>query len=164
MKKKIIQWGLMTVLGLWGMVSFMVLAGEEAPDVCMTLGDFFLIKALAMREMALKKGSFTGNKHTGGLNMEITLEQLNEKIDNLSRLTLISSKTVLDFEETILFTGLSKGHLYRLTSNRQIPYFKKNRKLYFKKSELEEWMLERRIPTEEEIQSQATTYLATHKI
>lgn len=51
-----------------------------------------------MREMALKKGSFTGNKHTGGLNMEITLEQLNEKIDNLSRLTLISSKTVLDFE------------------------------------------------------------------
>ena len=62
-----------------------------------------------MREMALKKGSFTGNKHTGGLNMEITLEQLNEKIDNLSRLTLISSKTVLDFEETILFTGLSKG-------------------------------------------------------
>lgn len=117
-----------------------------------------------MREMALKKGSFTGNKHAGGLNMEITLEQLNEKIDNLSRLTLISSKTVLDFEETILFMGLSKGHLYRLTSNRQIPYFKKNRKLYFKKSELEEWMLERRIPTEEEIQSQATTYLATHKI
>ena len=88
--------------------------------------------------------------------MDITLEQLSEKIDNLSRLTLISSKTVLDFEETILFTGLSKGHLYRLTSNRQIPYFKK--------SELEEWMLERRIPTEEEIQSQATTYLATHKI
>ena len=33
-----------------------------------------------MREMALKKGSFTGNKHAGGLNMEITLEQLNEKI------------------------------------------------------------------------------------
>ena len=48
MKKKIIQWGLMTVLGLWGMVSFMVLAGEEAPEVSMTLGDFFLIKALAI--------------------------------------------------------------------------------------------------------------------
>ena len=44
----IIQWGLMTVLCLWGMVSFMVLAGEEAPEVCMTLGDFFLIKALAI--------------------------------------------------------------------------------------------------------------------
>lgn len=94
---------------------------------------------------------------------DITLEQLNDKIDNLSRLTLISSKTVLDFEETLLFTGLSKGHLYRLTSKRQIPFFKKNRKLYFKKSEIEEWMLDQRIPTEDEIQSQATTYLATHK-
>lgn len=116
-----------------------------------------------MRKMALKKRSFTGNKHTGGLNMEITLEQLNEKIDNLSRLTLISSKTVLDFEETILFTGLSKGHLYRLTSSREIPYFKKKRKLYFKKSELEEWMLDLRIPTKAEIQSKAATYLATRK-
>lgn len=94
---------------------------------------------------------------------DITLEQLNDKIDNLSRLTLISSKTVLDLEETLMFTGLSKGHLYRLTSKRQIPFFKKNRKLYFKKSEIEEWMLDQRIPTEDEIQSQATTYLATHK-
>ena len=110
-----------------------------------------------------KGAKLSGFSNTGGLNMEITLEQLNEKIDNLSRLTLISSKTVLDFEETILFTGLSKGHLYRLTSNREIPYFKKNRKLYFKKSELEEWMLDQRIPTKNEIQSQATTYLATHK-
>lgn len=94
---------------------------------------------------------------------EVTLEQLGEKIDNLSRLTLISSKTVLDFEETLMFTGLSKGHLYRLTSGRQIPFFKKNRKLYFKKSDLEEWMLEQRIPTNNEIQGMATTYIATHK-
>lgn len=94
---------------------------------------------------------------------EVTLEQLGEKIDNLSRLTLISSKTVLDFEETLMFTGLSKGHLYRLTSGRQIPFFKKNRKLYFKKSDLEEWMLEQRIPTNNEVQGMATTYVATHK-
>lgn len=52
MKKKIIQWGLMTVLGVWGMVSFMVLAGEEAPDTCMSLGDFILIKALAVTSLA----------------------------------------------------------------------------------------------------------------
>lgn len=52
MKKKIIQWGLMTVLGFWGTLSFMVLAGEEAPDVCMSLGDFFQIKALALTSFA----------------------------------------------------------------------------------------------------------------
>ncbi len=93
----------------------------------------------------------------------ITLETLNDKLDNLSRLTLISSKTVLDFDETLLFTGLSRGYLYRLTSEKKIPFFKKNRKLYFKKSDLEEWMLERRVPTSDEIQSKATTYVATHK-
>lgn len=97
------------------------------------------------------------------MTMDVTLETLNNKIDSLSRLTLISSKTVLDFEETLLFTGFSRGYLYRLTSGKQIPFFKKNRKLYFKKSDLEEWMLERRIPTEEELQSKATTYVTTHK-
>lgn len=52
MRKKIIQWGFMTVLCLWGMVSFLVLAGEEAPEAHLTLGDFILIKALAFASFA----------------------------------------------------------------------------------------------------------------
>lgn len=91
-------------------------------------------------------------------------QELTSKIDRLEKIALLGAKNVLTIDDVALITGFTKGHIYRLTSNRQIPYFKKNRKLYFKKSELEEWMLERRIPTEEEIQSQATTYLATHKI
>lgn len=95
--------------------------------------------------------------------METTLEDLSNKLDNIRELTLIGAKTVLNLEETALFTGLSIGHLYRLTSGKQIPHFKKNRKLYFKKSELEDWMLEQKILTEAEIQSKASTYIATHK-
>lgn len=95
--------------------------------------------------------------------METTLEDLSNKLDNIRELTLIGAKTVLNLEETALFTGLSIGHLYRLTSGKQIPHFKKNRKLYFKKAELEDWMLEQKILTEEEIQSKASTYVATHK-
>lgn len=95
--------------------------------------------------------------------METTLEDLSNKLDNIRELTLIGAKTVLNLEETALFTGLSIGHLYRLTSGKQIPHFKKNRKLYFKKVELEDWMLEQKILTEEEIQSKASTYVATHK-
>lgn len=85
--------------------------------------------------------------------MATTLEDLSNKLDNIRELTLIGAKTVLNLEETALFTGLSIGHLYRLTSGKQIPHFKKNRKLYFKKAELEDWMLEQKILTEEEIQS-----------
>ena len=94
---------------------------------------------------------------------KVTLESLSAKLNEIGRLALIAAKSVLDFQETLLFTGLSKGHLYRLTSQRQIPYFKKGQKLYFKKSELEDWMLENRIPTADEIQKQATTYIATNK-
>lgn len=93
---------------------------------------------------------------------EITLQTLSEKLDGISRLSLIGAKNVLDFDETLLYTGLSRGHLYRLTSTRAIPHSKRCRKLYFDKAELDRWMLESRIPTQEEIDSQAATYVATH--
>ncbi len=94
---------------------------------------------------------------------EITLQTLSDKLDSISRMTLIGAKTVLDFDETILFTGLSKGHLYRLTSAKEIPHFKKNRKLYFKKSDLERWMLDTPCLSNKEVNSQAATYLSTRK-
>lgn len=92
---------------------------------------------------------------------EITLQDLSDKLDRITEITLIGTKTVLDLEEAALFTGFSTGHLYRLTSGKQIPHFKKSRKLYFKKSELEDWMLEKKILTIDEIQSKASTYVAT---
>lgn len=95
--------------------------------------------------------------------MEATLQDLSNKLDRIEALTLIGAKNILDLDEAVLFTGFSKGHIYRLTSDRKIPHFKKSRKLYFKKSELEDWMLEQKILTEDEIQSKASTYVITHK-
>lgn len=94
--------------------------------------------------------------------MEITLETLSLKLDRIGELALINAKTVLDLNEASLFTGFSTGHLYRLTSGRQIPHFKKNRKLYFKKSDLEAWLCADRVMTTQEINSKAATYAATH--
>ena len=92
-----------------------------------------------------------------------TLQDLSNKLDHIAELTLIGAKTVLDIDEAAIFTRLSVGHIYRLTSSKQIPHFKKSRKLYFKKDELEDWMLERKILTNDEIKSKASTYVATHK-
>lgn len=94
---------------------------------------------------------------------EDVMTALGQRFDRLEQLTLIGAKPVLNLEEAVVFTGLSKGHLYRLTSEKQIPYYKKCRKLYFKKSELEDWLLERRVPTQAEIESKAATYVSTHK-
>lgn len=86
---------------------------------------------------------------------------ITERLDRIERLTLLGAKTVLDIEEAALLTGFSTGHLYRLTSGKQIPHYKKNRKVYFNKPELEAWMLDRRVLSETEIQAKATTYTAT---
>ena len=92
-----------------------------------------------------------------------TLLELSEQLGRVERLATISAKPVLDLDEAALFTGFSKGHLYRLTSERQIPHYKKSRKLYFKKTELEAWLLEDRVLTVAELDSRATTYVTTHK-
>jgi excisionase family DNA binding protein len=96
------------------------------------------------------------------MNVEET-QAITARLDRIERLTLIGAKNVLDIEETALLTGFTTGHLYRLTSAKQIPHYKKNRKLYFSKSEVEKWMLDRKVLTGEEIQSRATTYTVTHK-
>lgn len=92
-----------------------------------------------------------------------TMQELSDKLDRIGQYTVIAAKSVLDLNEAALFTGFSVGHIYRLTSKKQIPHFKKNRKLYFKKSELEDWMLESKITSNADISSQAATYVATHK-
>lgn len=94
---------------------------------------------------------------------EDVMTAIGQRFDRLEQLTLIGAKPVLNLEEAVVFTGLSKGHLYRLTSEKQIPYYKKCRKLYFKKAELEAWMLDTKILTDGEIQGKASTYVATHK-
>lgn len=92
-----------------------------------------------------------------------TLQDLSNQLGRVERLAAINAKAVLDLDEAVLFTGFSKGHLYRLTSERQIPHYKKNRKLYFKKTELEAWLLEEKVLTNAELDSRAATYIATHK-
>ena len=96
--------------------------------------------------------------------MSVTLEEMNEKLDRIGELALIGAKTVLDLNEAALFTGFSTAHLYRLTSGRQIPFFRKNRKLYFKKTDLENWMTETPCASLKDINSQAATYCSTRQM
>ncbi|WP_418202544.1 helix-turn-helix domain-containing protein [Bacteroides sp.] len=91
------------------------------------------------------------------------MQDISNKLDRIEQLAIISSKTVLDLSEAAVFTGYSESHIYNLTSRKAIPHYKKNRKLFFKKSELEDWLLERQVKTDKEIESKAATYVSTHK-
>ena len=90
-------------------------------------------------------------------------EAIAERLDRIERLTLISAKTILDADEAATFASLSLGRIYRLTSERKIPLYKRGNRLYFRKSELEEWLLETKVKTSEEIASEADSYTARRR-
>ncbi len=89
---------------------------------------------------------------------------LREQIDELRRLLLAGTKEVLTIDECAILTGYSKNHLYKLTSQRAIPFYKPlGGSIRFKKSEVEDWLLQNRQATVSEINSLATTYCVTNK-
>ena len=90
--------------------------------------------------------------------------KLIEKIEKVEKYTLLAAKNVLNFEDVALLTGLSKSHLYRLTCTHQIPHYKPNGKqLYFDRAEVEAWMKQGKIATDEEVEQRAATYIVTGK-
>lgn len=95
--------------------------------------------------------------------MTAELQRLNDRLDTIERATLLGAKNILNVEEAAMLTGYSVKGIYTLTSRRDIPHYKKNGKLYFRKNELENWMTEHPVKTNRDINSAAETYTATHK-
>lgn len=72
-------------------------------------------------------------------------------------------KTVLSFEEACEYTGYAESYMYKLTSARKIPHSKPNgKKIFFDKAELDKWLLRNPVKTAEALNSEASTYVATH--
>lgn len=91
--------------------------------------------------------------------MDIILERL-EKIERLLESQNLLQKEVLNLNDAALYLELSASYLYRLTSTGYMPFYKPNgKKLYFKRLELDQWLLRNRSTTNEEIETQAANYL-----
>ncbi len=95
--------------------------------------------------------------------METAIELFTATLQRIETFIRIGNKQTLEFSEACLYTGYSEGHMYRLTSEKRIPHSKRDRKIYFDKAELDHWLTANRIETEAELQSRASTYVATHK-
>lgn len=88
-------------------------------------------------------------------------DNIKQQLDRIEQITSLGVKNVLTIEDVALLTGLSVSHIYTLTSKQEIPHSKPNgKKVYFKKSEIEDWLLQNRILTKKEIDNKATTYIA----
>ncbi|TXJ24954.1 MAG: DNA-binding protein [Chitinophagaceae bacterium] len=91
-------------------------------------------------------------------NVPNTIEDKKEK-------SYLLQKEVLSFEEArIYLDNISSSYLYKLTSARKIPHYCPTGKLiYFKRSELEEWVFSNRRKTTDEMNTEAETYLKKPK-
>lgn len=89
--------------------------------------------------------------------------EIEERLERIERLMLLSSKSVLDTSEVALMLNISPSRVRHLVCERNIPHYKQGRLTYFKKSEIEEWLLERKVPTNEEIERKAATYTAINR-
>ncbi|MCK3683969.1 helix-turn-helix domain-containing protein [Maribellus sp. YY47] len=94
------------------------------------------------------------------LQNEIGLEKLKQLLTEQNLL----QKEVLNLEEASAYIGISKSNLYKKTSAHKIPHYKPEGKLlYFKRSELDEWMLRNRQSSTDEIADKAATLFINQK-
>ena len=96
-----------------------------------------------------------------------TQGELESLINNSVRLALSehnekpteAKDAILSIEEAGDYLHLAKQTLYGFTSKNEIPFFKKGKKLYFRKSDLQQWLLEGKQKTLREIRTDAIEYI-----
>ena len=95
---------------------------------------------------------------------ELILDKLNT-IENLLKTVMkndngtVTITEVLNLNQAAEYVSLSKSAIYKKTSERNIPHFKQGKKLYFKRSELDDWLTGLKISTHAEIEKQAEDYI-----
>jgi excisionase family DNA binding protein len=91
------------------------------------------------------------------------LQSIDDRLRNIETL-LLSQKVVLNFDEVAAYTGLSKSYLYKLSCSGGIPCYKPQGKhIYFNKPEIDQWLLQNRKATTNELDSQAATFVTLQK-
>jgi excisionase family DNA binding protein len=95
-------------------------------------------------------------------NADIILEKL-IFLENFIKDNIMCAKEVLTMEEASAFIGIKKTQMYKLTSGQVIPHYKSGRMCYFKRSELEVWMLRSKVKTHDELEQEAQAYCMRSK-
>lgn len=86
---------------------------------------------------------------------EITLNQLwltvHQLIDELRNGHL--QKKYLTVKETAQYLGVSTSKIYKMTSNREISYFRRDGLVYFERSVLDKYITQNKIESDYEVMS-----------
>ena len=70
---------------------------------------------------------------------------------------------ILDISQVCDLLRYSRATVYALVEKREIPHYKKGRKIWFSKNELFEWLKSGRKKTKKELENEAEKYLLNTK-
>lgn len=82
-------------------------------------------------------------------------KELINKLQEIRQATLLETKSIYNTDEAALYLGMKRNSLYELVRNKKIRYFKSagGKLTYFRRSDLDKWMLSIEFSTEEETRS-----------
>ncbi|MAT39808.1 MAG: hypothetical protein CL946_09415 [Ectothiorhodospiraceae bacterium] len=88
------------------------------------------------------------------------LNAIEEKLEDLSA----SQRDVLTFQQAAKYLDFSPSFLYKLTSQGRIPHSKPNgKRIYFDRRELDRWLLQNPVKTQDEIEADALSFTKSGK-
>lgn len=94
-------------------------------------------------------------------------EMILQKLTNIETMLQeqnLLKKEVLNLNEAAAYLDISASHLYKLTSQKQIPHFcPQGKKLYFNRAELDQWLQRNRQHSEDEIDQMANDYITRNR-
>jgi excisionase family DNA binding protein len=91
--------------------------------------------------------------------MDFIQKELKE-IKELLKGLIIQQKELLTIDEAAYFLGLSASRIYKMTSNKEIDHSKPGgKKIYFKRKDLEDWILSGRVASINDIDDDVENYL-----
>lgn len=84
------------------------------------------------------------------------LEMIKLQLDELKVITAISVKTALTINDAAFYLGMSSEYVRKMQKAKSIPsYRSKSGGVYFKKSDLDNWMLHTKVSSIDEIDAEA---------
>lgn len=73
-------------------------------------------------------------------------------LEEVKAYTLLAAKEMLTVEEVALFTGYKVSYIVKMTQEGRLPYYKPfGKKIFFKKSEINELLQGQRVPSVAEL-------------
>ena len=79
-----------------------------------------------------------------------------EILHRIEEKATLAGKNVLTLTDVAALTGLSKSHLYKLTSKKAIPHYRPSGKaVYFDRKEVEDWLRRGRVESNEAVNAEA---------